>query len=231
MKCWNCQSPLEEALVCERCGMPQPVTGLSPFEILHLAPRLRWREGEIERAYERLALRCHPDLFRAHRDERVLSAGRSAMRALNDALREVRDPLARLKYVLASTGQHEQATRTVPAGLQDSLQVIEKVLVRIDEAREKGDHAAWESEQDHLGALRVKIDAACERSDEDMRQLVDQWDAAVGAASDEWPAMPEDWGARALVWSGERDFLEAMRTRFDDARTWPEEREARTPAR
>ena len=226
MKCWNCQSPLEEGLICERCGMPQAAGGLGPFEILNLSPRLRWREGEIERAYERLALRCHPDLFRAHRDERVLSAASSAMRALNDALREVRDPVGRLRFVLAAISHSGASTRTVPTGLQDSVQIIEKVLARIDEVREKGDRAAWEGEQDHLGALRVKVEAARERSDEAMRVLVDEWDAAVDAADGEWPEMPEDWASRALLWSGERDFLDPLVTRFEEALARPEEKEA-----
>jgi len=222
MKCWNCQSPLEEVLLCARCGMPQSPGALQPFEILDLAPRLRWREGEIEQAYERLAQRCHPDLFRAHRDERVLSAAGAAMRALNDAFREIRDPVGRLRYVLLAVAPSQETTRTVPSGLQDSVQVIERVLARADEAREHEDRVAWEAEQDHLAALLVKIETARERSDEALRGLVGEWDDAVTAADGDWPEMPEDWVTRSLLWLGEREYLEAIAARVEDASVWPE---------
>ncbi|MFH1145144.1 MAG: hypothetical protein V1774_11425 [Candidatus Eisenbacteria bacterium] len=222
MKCWNCQSPLDEVLICERCGMPQIPGALHPFEILNLPPRLRWRDGELEQAYERLAQRCHPDLFRAHRDERVSTAASSAMRALNDAFREVRDPVRRLRYVLAAAAQSAETTRTVPTGIQDAVQIIERVLARIEEARGQQDRAAWEAEQDHLAALQVKIEAARERSDETMRLLVAEWDDAVATDEDEWPEMPGDWMTRAVLWSGEREYLESVMTRVSEAGTWTE---------
>lgn len=223
MKCWNCQNTLEEVLICGRCGMPQMVGSLNPFGILNLPPRLRWAEEELRGAYERLALRCHPDLFRAHRDERVLSAASSAMRALNDAFREIREPVRRLKYVLAATSQTQEATRTVPPNLQDSVQIIERVLTAADDARSAGDRAAWEAEQDHLASLQVKVERARENTAEGMRALVAEWDAAVEAAGDDWPEMPEDWMERAMRWAGEREYLDSMILRFAEARRPPEE--------
>jgi curved DNA-binding protein CbpA len=223
MKCWNCQNSLELILVCERCGMPQPVAALSPFEVLGLPPRLNWGEGEIRAGYDKLARRCHPDVFRAHRDDRVLAAASSAMRALNDAYRTLRDPQRRLGYVLAATGASTDSTRTVPAGLEDSVQITERVLSTVEEARRRGDAAAWEAEQDHLGALEVKIVAAHERSSAALRVLVTEWDAAVAAADGEWPNdPPEQWAERARTWVGERAYLDSVRARMEEGRRRPE---------
>jgi len=222
MKCWNCQNSLDLVLICERCGMPQAVATHSPFDILGLPPRLHWNETEIRSVYERLARRCHPDLFRAHRDDRVLSAAHSAMRALNDAFRTVRDPRRRLSYVLAATGSTQDSTRTVPAGLEDSVQIIERVLCTVEEARRQGDRAAWEAEQDHLGALEVRVEKARERSDATLRQLVSEWDEAVGVADGEWPEqLPDQWVERVRTWTGERAYLDGVCGRMEEGRRQP----------
>jgi hypothetical protein len=223
VKCWNCQNPLEEALACSRCGMPQPVGALGAFEALGLAPRLRWEEGELQGIYERLARRCHPDLFRAHRADRVLSAAKTAMRSLNDAYRTIRDLDSRLKYVLAATGHSQMSMRTVPEALQDSVQILERLLTKIEELRRQGDRAGWEAEQDHLAALQLKAETARERCDKTLRTLAAEWDAAVDAADGEWPEAPEAWTAQALTLAGEHAYLAAMESRMAEARRWPVE--------
>jgi DnaJ-domain-containing protein 1 len=224
MKCWNCQNSLDLPLLCERCGMPQPVASLSPFEILGLPPRLHWGEGEIRAVYEKLARRCHPDLFRAHRDDRVITAAGSAMRALNDAYRTLREPQRRLNYVLSATRFTQDSTRTVPPGLEDSVQIIERVLSAVEEASRRGDRAGWEAQQDHLAALEVKVEKARERSDATLRQLVTEWDAAVLTADGEWPEdLPDEWTQQVRTWVGERGYLDAVRARMEEGRRKPEE--------
>jgi hypothetical protein len=221
VKCWNCQHQPDEALVCSRCGMPQAVGVLGAYEALGLAPKLRWEEGELKDVYERLARRCHPDLFRAHRDDRVLSAAKSATRALNDAYRTIRDLDSRLKYVLSTLGHSRRSMRTVPDGLQDSVQILERLLTKTDEVRKQGDRAAWEAQQDHLASLQIKVESARERSDKTLRTLATQWDAAVVTAGGEWPDVPEEWTTQALTLVGERDYLQSMETRIAEARHWP----------
>ncbi|MBM3316258.1 MAG: hypothetical protein FJY75_00255 [Candidatus Eisenbacteria bacterium] len=224
MKCWNCQNPSDEALVCGRCGMPQPVgSPPGPFEALGLAPRLRWEAGELQGVHEDLARRCHPDLFRAHRDDRVLSASKSAMRALNDAYRTVRDRDSRLIYILSALGQGQQSMRTVPEGLQDSAQILDRVLSRIEEARQKGDRAEWEAQQDHIASLQIKVEGARERSDHALRVLAGEWDAGLSAAGGEWPEIGEEWIARAVTLAGERAYLRTVGGRLAEAREWPDE--------
>ena len=221
MKCWNCHNPLEEILICDRCGMPQLVGVLGAYEALGLPPKICWDESELQGVHERLAKRCHPDLFRAHRDDRVLSSAKAAMRALNDAFRTVRDLEGRFRYMLSATGQLDGSTRTVPEGLQDSVQIFERLLTKIEETRKDDDRAAWEAEQDHLASLQVKLEAARERSEQTMRSMATAWDAAVIAAGGDWPEMPADWAKQALTLVGERAYLSAIEARVAEARRWP----------
>lgn len=223
MTCWNCENALNIALMCERCGMPQTIEGLDPFLVLGLPPRLHWPPVELTTTYENLAHKCHPDLFRAHRDERVLIAARGAMTALNDAYRLLQDPVGRLRYVLAASGQAMETPRTVPEGLQESAQIISRVVETVERAKVKGDRDAWEAQQDHLASLQVQVEAAEKTSMSDFTTLCQEWDGAVGAARDQWPRMAEGWSAQVNRWLGERVYLEALAGRVRAGRIWNED--------
>lgn len=220
MKCWNCENALESALLCGRCGMPQPVDVLGAFEALGIPPRLQWPAEELEQTYERMALQCHPDLFRAHRDERVINAARVAMRTLNDSYRTLKDRTKRLRYVLAASGRLAETTRTVPEGLQESAQIISRILTAAEEARQKGDREAWESHQDHLASLQVQAESAVERSRVNLQLVEQQWDDAVRRAGDHWPDVPDGWEVQAQRWLGEQEYLDALMERLRAARSW-----------
>jgi curved DNA-binding protein CbpA len=200
--------------------MPQPVDVLGAFEALGLPPRLQWAEEEIERTYERMALQCHPDLFRAHHDERVINAARVAMRTLNDAHRTIRDRTRRLRYVLAASGSLGETTRTVPEGLQASVQIISRMLGAIEEAREKGDREAWEGHQDHVASLQVQAESAALRLEQAFQALALEWDDAVKHGGGAWPEMPEGWRVQAQRWLGEQEYLEALLERMRAGRVW-----------
>jgi DnaJ-domain-containing protein 1 len=221
MKCWNCQSSLVEILICERCGMPQNVGMAGPFQVFNISPRLGWDDTELATKYEWLALRSHPDLFRAHDDARVLTAARSAMRALNDAYRTLRDPVARLRYALAASGLAKETPRTVPEGLQESAQIIGRVLDATERAIQAGDHDGWEAEQDHLASLQVQVEKAGERSHAMLRALFREWDEASAHAQEGWPEMPPAWQERALGWLGERQYLDVLGKRIRAGRRGP----------
>ncbi len=220
MKCWNCENSLENVLLCGRCGMPQPVDVLAPFEALGLPPRLHLSGDELESSYTRLALQCHPDLFRAHGDERVLNASRVAMRTLNDAYRTLRDRTARLRYLLAASGHLAETTRTVPEGLQQSAQIISRVLAEVEEAQQAGDREAWEAKQDHLASLQVQVQSAVEKSAESLQILQREWDDAVSVAGNEWPEVSPGWFEQAQAWLGEQEYLDSLTERIDAGRTW-----------
>lgn len=202
--------------------MPQTVEGLDPFLLLGLPPRLNWPAVELDTTYENLAHKCHPDLFRAHRDERVLDAARGGMIALNDAYRLLQDPIGRLRYVLAGSGQALENPRTVPEGLQESTQIIGRVLAAVEDAHTKDDRDAWEAQQDHLASLQVQVEAAEQKSKTAFATLCQEWDDAVGAARDKWPRMSEAWFEQVNLWLGERAYLESLTKRVRAGRQWNE---------
>ncbi len=221
MNCWNCENALDSPLLCGRCGVPQPVEFLGSFEALGLPPRLTLNADELDQGYERLARACHPDLFRAHMDERVLTASRVAMRTLNDAHRTLSGPIDRLRYVLATCGRSTESTRTVPEALQTSAQIIGRVLATVEKARAQGDQEAWEAEQDHLASIQVQVEKADQRSNSTMMTLFMEWDDAVGSAGNDWPEMSEGWYEQALRWMGEREYLESLIRRVAQGRQAP----------
>ncbi len=224
--CWNCQHVLEDVLLCGRCGMPQPVEFLGPFEALGLPPRLTWEATELWTTYERLALKCHPDLFQAHMDERVLNASRLAMRSLNDALRVLQDPKARLRHVLTMSGHTGELTRTIPQALEESAQIVNRVLKAVEEATEKDDRDVWEDQQDHLASLQVQVEKAERDSSATLQRLMMEWDEGVTGARDGWPHMPDGWYQAAMRWLGERQYLDGLTARVTAGRRWPQAAEA-----
>lgn len=219
-KCWNCQSALDEVLLCARCGMPQPVEFPDPFEAFGLAPRLSWDVTELQNTYERLALKCHPDLFRAHNDERVLKASRLAMRSLNDAHRVLVDPVSRLRHVLNVSGHTGDLTRTIPQALEESAAIIGRVLQAVEKATADEDREAWESQQDHLASLELQVEKAQRESDSTLHRLMMEWDDAVAAADGDWPNMPDGWYEHAMRWLGEREYLQSLGRRVRAGRRW-----------
>lgn len=222
MNCWNCQNGLDEVLLCRRCGMPQMVEVSQPFRVLGVPPRLGWSIVDLQLRYENLIQHCHPDLFRAHKDERVLSAARAAVQALNDAYRMLSTPVGRLRYVLAANNRPDTITRTIPEGLQSSAQIINRVLGTVEKAQKEGDLEAWEAEQDHIASLQVQVEATEERSAEVLSGLLAEWDSGVTRAKDEWPDMPDDWFAQVVDWIGKQDYLNSLKTRLRRGRQEPE---------
>ena len=222
MKCWNCQSGLEEVLLCASCGMPQQVEVAHPFQVLSVPPKLGWDAAELQLRYENMIQRCHPDLFRAHKHEKVLSAARSAVQVLNDAYRMLRKPVGRFRYVLVASGKTPEITRAVPKGLQSSAQIIQRVIRAVEDAQKTSDHELWEAQQDHLASLQVQVEAAEKASDLILKGLTDEWDGAVDSAKGKWPRMPEDWFIQVSAWIGEREYLDTLLSRIQLGRQEPE---------
>ncbi len=208
-------------MVCGRCGMPQPVEDVGPFAVFGIPPRHTWEAAEQHATYQDLARRCHPDLFQAHRDERVLQAARGAMRTLNDAHRALKNRVGRLRYALSASGRFQEPTHTVPEGLQGSAQIIGRVLAAVETAVTQGDREAWEAQQDHLASLEVQTDKAEQESNAALGRLFNEWDDAVASSRGEWPRVSEGWYTQAVRWLGERQYLETLTRRVRAGRQWP----------
>ena len=150
----------------------------------------------------------------------MINAARVAMRTLNDSYRTLKDRTKRLRYVLAASGRLGETTRTVPEGLQESAQILGRMLGAVEEARQKGNREAWEGYQDHLASLQVQAQGAAQRLEQAFEALALEWDDAVNRAGGAWPEMPEGWQVQAQRWLGEQEYLEALLERMRTGRVW-----------
>src|SRR5215212_1493712 len=111
------------------------------YAFMGLPRRLNLDVDEIERRFRTLSRQFHPDFFyNATSAERRASLERSSY--LNDAYRTLRDPIARIQYLLqieglASSGPAE-ASKQVPPGLLEEVFALNEELDEIRALRGAG---------------------------------------------------------------------------------------------
>jgi molecular chaperone HscB len=148
-------------------------------------PRKLWIEmSGLEQRFLQLSWRLHPDNFvNAAEKERELSLKRSS--ELNDAYRVLRDPVARVEYLLELEGarkEGEQKQQAPPELLEEVFELNES-LNELREAKSSGGDLAslkvrLESEQANFQEKLSSVDA-------ELQTAAKQWDAAIDAnASD-----------------------------------------------
>ncbi|PYU15493.1 MAG: Fe-S protein assembly co-chaperone HscB, partial [Acidobacteria bacterium] len=123
----------------------------------------------------------HPDNFvNATEQERELSLKRSS--ELNDAYRTLRDPIARVEYLLAIEGERKEGEKKqqAPPELLEEVFELNESLDELREAKASGENlaglkarleSAEKNFQGKLGEVDGKLQAAAR-----------EWDAAVKAA-------------------------------------------------
>ncbi|HXT77627.1 MAG TPA: Fe-S protein assembly co-chaperone HscB [Candidatus Eisenbacteria bacterium] len=144
-------------------------------------PRKLWIEmNALEQKFLRLSWRLHPDNFvNAAVAEQERSLQESSR--LNDAYRVLRDPVARVEYLLELQGtrkEGEQKQQAPPELLEEVFELNES----LDELREA------KASGGDLATLKLKLEAA-QRSfqekladvDSELQNVAKQWDAAIDA--------------------------------------------------
>ena len=108
--CWNCRAAVTGAHFCAACGKVQPLAaGASYFRFFGLPQKLTIEPASLEGQFHMLSWKLHPDNFvRASEFERNLSLERSSQ--LNDAYRTLREPIARVEYLLEHLGVRKEGT-------------------------------------------------------------------------------------------------------------------------
>src|SRR5690242_12580397 len=96
---------------------------------------------DLEQRYRALSRQFHPDYFyNAPPAERRASLERSSY--LNDAYRTLKNPVARIEYLLKLEGMTpqgpQQASKQVPAGLLEEVFALNEELDEIRQARAGG---------------------------------------------------------------------------------------------
>jgi molecular chaperone HscB len=157
------------------------------FAFMGLPRKLNLDAGELERRFRSLSRQFHPDFFyNATTAERRASLERSSY--LNDAYRVLRDPVARLQYLLQMEGQAPQgpadATRQVPPALLEEVFALNEELDEVRDARAGG--AAADVWQGRLERARRPIEARRVEHEAQLQDLSARWDAVSDRpASDE----------------------------------------------
>jgi len=178
--CWNCHERTLGTHFCSSCGKllewPQ---GLDYFALFEM-PRQLWIDmSGLEQKFLRLSWKLHPDNFvNASEQERELSLKRSS--ELNDAYRTLREPVARVEYLLAIEGERKEGERKQQAP-PELLEEVFELNESLDELR--GAKASGED----LAALKARLEAA----EKSFQKKLGEVDGELQAAAHEWDAALE----------------------------------------
>jgi molecular chaperone HscB len=173
-------APLD-AHFCPQCTKILPLPRHTDYYgFLGLPRKLNLDVGDLEQRFRGLSRQFHPDYFyNATPGERRASLERSSY--LNDAYRTLRNPVARIEYLLqleglAAKSAHE-ASRQVPPALLEEVFALNEELDEIRELRESGvPGAPWQA---RLERARQPIEAKRAAHEAELQELAARHDAAT----------------------------------------------------
>jgi molecular chaperone HscB len=173
--CWSCHERTLGTHFCSSCGkllqLPPAIDYFSLFEM----PRNLWIEmSGLEQKFLQLSWKLHPDNFvNATEQERELSLKRSS--ELNDAYRTLRDPIARVEYLLGIEGARKEGEhkQQAPPELLEEVFELNESLDELREAKASGGD---------LAALKASLQAA----EKNFQEKLGEVDAQLQSAAREW---------------------------------------------
>lgn len=178
--CWNCKSPSGGAHFCAACGKIQPLSREADyFAFFSLPQSLQIDSTALEQLFHQLSWKLHPDNFvKASEFELNLALERSS--ELNDAYRTLRDPIARVEYLLLRAGVRKEGT-TKQQAPPELLEEVFELNESLDELREaKADGATDLAElREKLAAAQHNFEEKLEEVDADLNVVFTEWDAAL----------------------------------------------------
>jgi len=177
--CWNCHERTVGTHFCSSCGkvlqVPEHTDYFAMFEI----PRKLWIEmGTLEQKFLQLSWKLHPDNFvNARAEEREISLKRSS--ELNDAYRTLRDPVARVEYLLAIEGARKEGhnKQQAPPELLEEVFELNESLDELREARSSGVNTA--SLKQRLEAEEKNFENKLTEVDGELQEAAREWDSAL----------------------------------------------------
>jgi molecular chaperone HscB len=183
--CWNCHERTIGTHFCPGCGkLLQLPQGSDYFAIFEL-PRKLWIEmGALEQKFLQLSWKLHPDNFvSATEQEREISLKRSS--ELNDAYRTLRDPIARVEYLLAIEGTRKNGEnkQQAPPELLEEVFELNESLDELREAKAEGSDTA--SLRHRLEAAQKNFEEKLNEVDGALQSKAREWDGAIAASANE----------------------------------------------
>ena len=187
--CWNCHERARGTHFCPSCGKLQQIAGSTDYFALFEMPRKLWIEmNALEQKFLQLSWKLHPDNFvNATDTERELSLKRSS--ELNDAHRVLRDPVARVEYLLGlenmrKEGEHKQQA---PPELLEEVFELNESLDELRDTRASGGD---------LVSLKTRLETA----EKNFQEKLGEVDAQLQAAAREWDnALDGDAATRGKI--------------------------------
>jgi molecular chaperone HscB len=183
--CWNCQERTVGTHFCPGCGKVLQLPEHSDYFAMFDMPRKLWIEmGPLEQKFLQLSWKLHPDNFvNASPVEREISLRRSS--ELNDAYRTLRDPIARVEYLLAIEGARKegQTKQQAPPELLEEVFELNESLDELREARASGGDTA--SLKQRLEAAEKNFEQKLSEVDGQLQAAAREWDKAMDGMTDE----------------------------------------------
>ena len=147
------------------------------FAFFGLPRRLAIDAEELEQRFRALSRQFHPDYYyNATTAERLASLERASY--LNDAFRTLRDPIARIEYLLGIEGlepkESRESSAQVPPGLLEEVFELNEELEAIQESRLGGAPAAEVAAR--IAEARKPVDAKLADHDRRLAALAARWD-------------------------------------------------------
>jgi molecular chaperone HscB len=181
--CWNCQERALGTHFCPSCGkllqLPQGVDYFALFEM----PRKLWIEMDgLEKKFLQLSWKLHPDNFvNATERERGLSLEKSSQ--LNDAYRVLRDPVARVEYLLGIEGARKEGEhkQQAPPELLEEVFELNESLDELREAKASGGDLA--AQKMRLESAEKSFRGKLSEVDSQLQDAAREWDAAIDAGA------------------------------------------------
>src|SRR5262245_15349530 len=152
------------------------------FRVFGMPRKLGLDGEELQRRFYELARRCHPD-FHQSSPTAAQAAALSASAQVNRAYRALRDPLARVEYLVAleggaATSSAERGASTVPPALLAEMMDIQEAL---EEAKAGGLDGGG---RERLAGERQRLLARYEAEHQAILARMGDWDATVEGSAD-----------------------------------------------
>jgi molecular chaperone HscB len=177
--CWNCHERTVGTHFCSSCGKVLQVPEHSDYFAMFEMPRKLWIEmGGLEQKFLQLSWKLHPDNFvNATATEREISLKRSS--ELNDAYRTLRDPVARVEYLLAIEGARKEGhnKQQVPPELLEEVFELNESLDELREAKASGGDTG--NLKHRLEASEKNFEGKLTEVDGELRSAAREWDTAL----------------------------------------------------
>jgi len=182
--CTSCHQRLQGPLICGSCGKLQPTEGTDYFALFGL-PRKLWIEmGGLEQKFLQLSWKLYPDNFvNAGEDERELSLKRSS--ELNDAYRALKDPVARVEYLLAIEGERKEGEKKqeAPPELLEEVFELNESLDKLREAKAAG--LELDGMKERLHTAEKNFGEKLTEVDAEMQATAKDWDKSLDAGAND----------------------------------------------